>query len=269
MVRLLASDDPRRCLSIGAAIGLGMLTKYTMMFLTAGIATGFLLTPARRFLRSPWLWCGIALALVIFLPNLLWQMRHHFVSLDFLKSIHARDISIGRTDSFVLDQFWIATNPPTVPLWLAGLFYLFATPDGKRYRPIGWMFIVPFVLFVVGKARGYYLAPGYPMLFAAGAVWGERWVASLITRRALVIRRTTWMALAIEALVYFSSRPGGSSPRGRPATGHIKVQFNIRPEISSMIDLGAAREEITRSWLPDGYSEAGEHSSPSGVRVKT
>jgi len=201
MVRLLASDDPRWCLAIGAAIGLGMLTKYTMMFLTAGIATGFLLTPARRFLRSPWLWCGIALALMIFLPNLLWQMRHHFVSLDFLKSIHARDVSIGRTDSFVLDQFWIATNPPTVPLWLAGLFYLFATTDGRRYRPIGWMFIVPFVLFVVGKARGYYLAPGYPMLFAAGAVWGERWVASLSTRRALVIRRTTWRALAIGALV--------------------------------------------------------------------
>jgi 4-amino-4-deoxy-L-arabinose transferase-like glycosyltransferase len=99
MVRLHASGDPRWCLAIGAAIGLGMLTKYAMMFLTAGIATGFLLTPARRFLRSPWLWCGIALALVIFLPNLLWQMRHHFVSLDFLKSIHARDISIVASGS--------------------------------------------------------------------------------------------------------------------------------------------------------------------------
>ena len=64
------------------------------------------------------------------------------------------------------------------------------------------------------------------------------------------------MALAIEALVYFSSRPGGSSPRGRPATGHIKVQFNIRPEISSMIDLGAAREEITRSRYIENLVEA-------------
>jgi hypothetical protein len=118
-----------------------------------------------------------------------------------LKSIHARDIHIGRTDTFVLDQFWIATNPPTVPLWLAGLFYLFATHDGKRYRPIGWMFIVPFALFVIGRGRGYYMAPAYPMLLAAGAVWGEWWVASLSSRRALVIRRTTWIALAIGALV--------------------------------------------------------------------
>src|ERR1700758_5239877 len=126
MVRLLASQDPRWCLAVGAAIGLGMLTKYTMIFLAVGISAGFLFTPARCYLRSPWLWCGIALAFVIFLPNFLWQIRHHFVSLDFLKSIHARDIRIGRTDTFVLDQFWIATNPLTVPFWLAGLFYLFA-----------------------------------------------------------------------------------------------------------------------------------------------
>jgi 4-amino-4-deoxy-L-arabinose transferase-like glycosyltransferase len=214
MVRLLASKDPRWCLAVGAAIGLGMLTKYTMLFLALGIAAGFLFTPARRYLRSPWVWGGIALAFVIFLPNFLWQIRHHLVSLDFLKSIHARDIRIGRTDTFVLDQFWIATNPPTVPLWLAGPFYLFATQEGKRCRPIGWMFIVPFALFVIGEGRGYYMAPAYPMLLAAGAVWGEQRVASLSSRRALIIRRTTWMALAIGVLVDASivlpTAPAGS-----------------------------------------------------------
>jgi hypothetical protein len=45
------------------------------------------------------------------------------------------------------------------------------------------------------------MAAGYPMLLAAGAVWGERWVASLSSRRALVIRRITWIAFAIGALV--------------------------------------------------------------------
>src|ERR1700730_15230838 len=82
MVRLLASDDPRWCLAVGAAIGLGMLTKYTMMFLAVGIVAGFLFTPARRYLRSPWLWCGVATAFVIFLPNCIWQIQHHLVSLD-------------------------------------------------------------------------------------------------------------------------------------------------------------------------------------------
>ena len=73
------------------------------------------------------------------------------------------------------NMVFIATNWPSsmthaVPLWLAGLFYLFATQEGKRYRPIGWMFIIPFVLFVIGRGRGYYMAAGYPMLLAAGGM---------------------------------------------------------------------------------------------------
>jgi hypothetical protein len=88
-----------------------------------------------------------------------------------------------------------------VPLWLAGLFYVFATEDGKRYRPIGWMFIVPFVLFVIARGRAYYMAPGYPMLLAAGAVWGERWLATLPSPSVLAIRRSAWIALTIGALI--------------------------------------------------------------------
>ena len=182
MVRLLASDDPRWCLAVGAAIGLGMLQNTPLCFWLWALSPACFLH--RRDVISAARGFGAALlSVVIFLPNFLWQIKHHFISLDFLKSIHARDVRIGRTDSFVLDQFWVATNPPTVPLWLAGLFYLFATQEGKRFRPIGWMFIMPFLLFMIGRARGYYMAPAYPMLFAAGAVWGERWVASLSSRR--------------------------------------------------------------------------------------
>jgi hypothetical protein len=62
------------------------------------------------------------------------------------------------------------------------------------------MFVVPFVLFVIARSRAYYMAPGYPMLLAAGAVWGERWLASLPSG-ALVIRRSVWIALTIGALI--------------------------------------------------------------------
>ena len=116
MIRLLQSEDPRWWPAIGAAIGLGMMTKYTMVFLAAGIVAGVLLTGARRYLRSRWLWCGVALSLLIFLPNLVWQIQHHFISLDFLASIHARDIRIGRTGNFLSHQFLVGANIFTVPL---------------------------------------------------------------------------------------------------------------------------------------------------------
>jgi 4-amino-4-deoxy-L-arabinose transferase-like glycosyltransferase len=90
MVRLLQSGEPRWWLVIGATIGLGMMTKYTMAFFVIGIVGAILLTDARKYLRSPWLWSGVALALLIFLPNAIWQTQHNFISLDFLGSIHAR-----------------------------------------------------------------------------------------------------------------------------------------------------------------------------------
>ena len=200
VIRLLKSDDPRWWVAIGAAIGLGMMTKYTMGFLVSGVVGGVLLTPARRYLRSPWLWCGAAVAVLAMLPNMVWQIQHHFVSFEFLKSIHARDIRWGRTNDFLLDQFWKCANVATVPLWCAGLWYLFAVPDGKRYRLLGWMYVVPLLAYIVAEGRDYYLAPAYPMLLAAGAVWGEQWVRSLSTRSALTVRRITWRVLAVAGL---------------------------------------------------------------------
>jgi 4-amino-4-deoxy-L-arabinose transferase-like glycosyltransferase len=197
ILRLLRTEEPRLWLAIGASIGLGMMTKYTMIFLVTGIVAGLLLTDARRYLKSRWLWLGVALSLLIFLPNLVWQIQHHFISLDFLKHIHARDIRWGRTQGFLPDQLKIAANPLTIPLWLAGLFFYFRVPDGKRFRMIGWIFVVTLVLFVVAKGRGYYLAPAYPMLLAAGAVLEERWVASLSVGWSRLVRVGTFALLAI------------------------------------------------------------------------
>ena len=69
-------------------------------------------------------------------------------------------------------QFWAITNPVTVPLWIAGLYFLFVRPEGKRYRLIGWMYLIPLTLFLIARGRPYYISPAYPMLLAAGAVWG-------------------------------------------------------------------------------------------------
>jgi hypothetical protein len=60
------------------------------------------------------------MALLIMLPNIMWQIHQHFVSLAYLRSIHARDVARGATDYFLLNQFWKTANSVTVPLWLAG-----------------------------------------------------------------------------------------------------------------------------------------------------
>jgi len=159
---------------VGVGIGLGMMAKYTMLFLVAGLMVGVLLTPARRYLRSGWLWLGVAVAVGIFLPNFVWQWKREFVSLEFLRFLHVRDVGEGLTDWFLLGQLEITLL--AAPLAVAGLWFCFFTQEGKRFRILGWMYLVPLVLFLVMRGREYYLAPGYPMLYAAGAVWvGRKW----------------------------------------------------------------------------------------------
>lgn len=171
-IRLLRTDDPRWWLAIGCGIGLGMETKYTMGVFAIGIVAGVLFTGARRYLRSKWLWLGVAISVLLFLPNVVWQAQHQFVSLDFLKHIHERDVRIGRTKDFLPDQ--IKLTLLATPLWLAGLWFYFFSREGKRFRLLGWMYLVPLAVFIVTKGRGYYLLAAYPMLYAAGCVLLER-----------------------------------------------------------------------------------------------
>ncbi len=184
VIRLLKTENPRWWLAIGAAIGLGFQTKYTMGFFLCGIAGGVLLTGARRYLGSGWFWAGMALGFVICSPNLIWQARHEFISLHFLQHIHKRDVAQGRADGFLLDQFKICANLFAAPLWVAGVIgYL----KNRRYRMLGWMYLIPLAMYYFGKGRGYYLGGAYPMLIAMGAVRGARWVEGLskIPRRTI------------------------------------------------------------------------------------
>lgn len=200
-VCLFRTCNPRWWIAIGAAIGLGLLTKYTILFYVAGLLVGLLFTSSRRYFRSGWFWGGVGVAVVLTLPVIVWQFQHHFIAIDWTQSIHARDLSWGRGDHFIPNQFWNVTSPVTVPLWCAGLWFLFATKAGKPFRPIGWMYLVSLLLFAVARGRDYYLAPAYPMLMAAGAVWGEGWLGAKSPRAQNAIMGCVRTSLAIGGLI--------------------------------------------------------------------
>ena len=180
--RWLRSEDPRWWLAIGAVIGLGLETKYALVFFVAGLLAGLLLTPGRRLLGSGWLWGGVAVATVLFLPNLVWLIRHVFVIYRFLQHIHIRDVGQGRAGHFFRDQAWICVNAAAAPLAVVGWL---AAMRSARFRMIGWMYAVTLVLFSLAKGRGYYVSGAYPMLLAMGAAATEGWLA----RRGALVRR--------------------------------------------------------------------------------
>lgn len=192
VVRMLNSGDPRWWLGVGATIGIGMLTKYTIGFYVAGLVVGVLATSNRRYLLSRWLWLGVLLSVLIFSPNLLWQYQHEFISLDFLRSIHARDVAIGRANNYLIDQIITCINVLTVGLAITGLYFYAVSANGQKYRMLAFMFAVPLVLFLIAKGRGYYMTPAYPMLLAAGAVYWEDRIF-----RSAPLRWATWTTVLV------------------------------------------------------------------------
>ena len=188
-IRLLKTDNPRWWLAIGAALGLGLLTKYAIVFYIAGILVGMALSPARKYFASKWFWAGVALAFLIFLPNLIWLFRHDFISYRFLQHIHTRDVGEGRAEGFLRNQFRVCANLFAAPVWLIGLY---AFLRQRRYRMAAFMYLVPLLVFWIDKGRFYYVAEAYPMLLAMGAVTSERWLS----------RIPRWTQLTVEAVFF-------------------------------------------------------------------
>jgi multisubunit Na+/H+ antiporter MnhB subunit len=102
--------------------------------LALGVVAAVLLTPARRWLLSGWLWAGVGLSMLIVLPNLIWQAQHHFISREFLSYLHARDLRQGRYDGFFAEQLLVNVNVVAAPLAIVGLWFYLFHREGRRYR---------------------------------------------------------------------------------------------------------------------------------------
>lgn len=202
LVRLCKSGDARWWVGIGVALGLGMETRYTAGFLTLGIVGGVLLSDARKYLKSKWLWIGVGISVLLFLPNVIWQAKHDWISLDFLKHLHERDVRQGRNKGFLAGQILLCVNLVTVPLVAMGLWFLSAKEQGRRYAVAGWTILVTFLLFWIAKARFYYTAPIYPVVFAAGSVAFGNWMKTTTREIAKAVAGIQWALILLNGAVF-------------------------------------------------------------------
>lgn len=174
VVRILQDETPRRWYALGLVVGLGMMNKHSMLFFALALAGGVLLTPLRKSLRSVHPHVAAAMALAIFLPNLLWQVANGWPTIGFLVDLNASVMSRISIGQFLAGQV-LYLHPVGTVLWVWGLVFLFSAA-GKRYRVLGWIWIIVFCLLALGKSKIYYLAPAYPALLAAGGIALEAWV---------------------------------------------------------------------------------------------
>ncbi len=191
-IRIVKTGNHRLWIWFGVLSGVGLENKYSMLIFGAGIVVGLLLTPQRRSLLSPWLWIGGAIAFLIFLPNLLWNVEHHFPFLELQANIHrsGRDVALRLLAFF--GQQVLTMLPLSLPIWLAGLWFYFFSRQGKPFRVLGWAWVFTAAVIVTLSPRIYYLWPAFPVLFAAGSVMWESWLER---------PRRQWLKLAYPILM--------------------------------------------------------------------
>lgn len=187
--------QPRYWLWVGVFAGIGLEEKYSIAFFVIGIVVGLLATLHRRVLLNQWIWIGSAAGLLIFLPNVLWNIHNHWPFLQLMHNIRAngRDVVLPAGEYFM--QQMILIHPLTAPIWIAGLIALLIHPKLKQYRILGITYLVCYGIFFGLHGKVYYLAPIYPMLLAAGAV---------VFESALTRPRLGWLKPAIATILLLS-----------------------------------------------------------------
>jgi hypothetical protein len=169
-------EDPRYWLWFGAVAGIGLEEKYSIAVLGFSIVLGLVLTEQRRVFANKWIWLGGALALLVFLPNLLWNVQNHWPFAQLMHNIKAEGRDVVLSPLAFFSQQVLIAHPMIAPVWILGVFGFLFCARWKAYRFLGWTYLIAFTVFVVLKGKNYYLGPIYAVYFAAGAMLIESYI---------------------------------------------------------------------------------------------
>jgi hypothetical protein len=210
-VRVLLRGQPRWWLAVGAGAGLASYNKHLVVLLLIGLLAGLLIAGPRAELRSPWLWAGAGIALVLALPNLAYQVTHDWPQAKMAAAVSRNK---GSEDRVTLLPFQlILLGLPLVPIWIAGWVGLFRAPAWRAVRALAWAYPVVLLLVLLTGGQPYYPLGLLLALYAAGCVSAARWSAGRPGRRALLAAGLTFN-VATSVLGALPVLPVRSLPEG-------------------------------------------------------
>lgn len=224
IIRIINGGPSSLWLWVGLLAGLGIENKHSTVFFGIAVAVAVLLSPERRHFTEKWIWLAGFIACLIALPNVIWQIQNNWATWELLSNVARSNKNVVLNPFDFLAQQVLLMNPGTLPLWLGGLIWLFASTDGRRYRALGIVYILALIEFIVLHGKVYYLAPAYPMLFAAGGIAVERlfrtrwsWLkpamATLMILPAAILAPIALPILAPEKLVAYMQAIHFQPPR--------------------------------------------------------
>lgn len=201
VLRMVKGADLRLWLAVGAVAGLSIESKYSVLFFLVAVILALLLTPQRHVLRTWWFAAGIIVAVVIALPNFIWQWQNGFPMLTLLEAgQNGKNILVGPV-MYVLQELLI-TGFFLAAVWIAGLVWMLRNSTA-RFLAYAYVLLIGEMMFFHGK--DYYPGDVYSIVIAGGAVGIEAWtrghrIARSIIATAVVVAGLAFMPVTMPIL---------------------------------------------------------------------
>jgi MFS family permease len=192
-ILMVKADDPKQWIVLGILMGLGVMNKHTFGVFILALVLSLLVAGKWRLLANRWFFIGGLCGFTIFLPNILWQVFNEYPSLEFYSNISKYKNVYTPPVPFIMGQV-IGMSPFTVPIWLAGTFFLLFSKSIKPFRFLSVLFVTLFLfMLLTGSSRSDRLMFAYPAAFAGGALFWE-WIVVKYNAR--------WLKGVIIALLF-------------------------------------------------------------------
>lgn len=172
IIRYSQTQQNRWLYLFGIAIGLGMMSKYSVAFFSASIIAGILLTTQRKVFTNKHFYFALLIALLIFIPNIIWQYLHRFPVINHMSELQEEQLKYNTATGFIKSQFFM--NLPCVFIWVAGLIFVIFGKHAKPYRLFAWTYLFVIALLILLRGKDYYALGAYPVLFSFGAFYLEK-----------------------------------------------------------------------------------------------
>jgi hypothetical protein len=276
LVLILKTQNKKYWIYFGIVAGIGLMTKISILYLGFGIFLSLLLTKDRKYFLCPQLWIAALLALLIFSPYIIWQIKHGLPAIEYYKNYTAGKTWPSTPAEFIKNQI-VVLNVLAVGVWISGIYYFIFNRNGKKFRVIGFAYFIVLILCIYMQVKFYLPAPFYTVLFAGGAVcleafasrhdfvWLKRIPVAMIFLMGLVSVPFVRPVLPVETLLEVSGRGVYMGVKGeRKRIGrlhqHFADRFGWEEMTATVAEVYNTLDEQERSKaciLAGNYGEAG------------
>jgi hypothetical protein len=237
IVRYLNLENDKYLVIIGALSGLAMLNKYLVALLIGSFLIALLFSERRIIFTKKAFYKGILIGVLIFLPNILWQIFKGFPVIGHMNALEANQLVNVDRFTFLTDQLFM----PFASAFLFILGFVFLIRSNK-YRVLGITAFLVIVTLLLLRGKSYYTIGLFPLIVAAGTLVVEKQVKHLAPR--IIIP-------AIMVLLTFSILPFGMPVYGQQGLidfyADLEKDFGLLP--------GRIFEDGTVHSLPQDYAD--------------